>query len=51
MKGSMDKNKNWKILQIVQAQDGWTAVRCQESKNHETTIVKRPSSAGRLSKL
>ena len=38
----MDKNKNWKILQIIQAQGGWTAVHCQESKDHEITIFNRP---------
>ena len=38
----MNKNKNWKVLQIIQAQDGWTAVHCQESNNHEITIFKRP---------
>jgi hypothetical protein len=38
----MNKNENWKILQIIPAQGGWTAVHCQESKNHEITIFKRP---------
>jgi hypothetical protein len=38
----MNKNKNWNILQIVQAQGGWTAMHCQESNNHEITIFKRP---------
>jgi hypothetical protein len=38
----MNKDKTWKILQIIQAQSGWTAVHCQESKNHEITIFKRP---------
>jgi hypothetical protein len=38
----MNKNKNWKILQIIQAQAGWTAVHCRESKNHEISIFKRP---------
>jgi hypothetical protein len=38
----MNENKNWKILQIIQAQDGWTAVHCQESKNHEIKISNRP---------
>lgn len=38
----MNKDKTWKILQIVQAQGGWTAVHCEESKNHEVTIFKRP---------
>ena len=38
----MSKNENWKILQIIPAQGGWTAVHCQESKNHEITIFSRP---------
>ena len=38
----MNKNSNWKILQIIQAQAGWTAVHCQESKTHEITIFNRP---------
>jgi hypothetical protein len=38
----MNKNNNWKILQIIQAQGGWTAMHCQESNNHEVTIFKRP---------
>ncbi|MGE5305037.1 MAG: hypothetical protein ACM3TN_17125 [Alphaproteobacteria bacterium] len=38
----MSKNENWKILQIIPAQGGWTAVHCQESKNHEIMIFSRP---------
>ena len=38
----MNKSDNWKILQIIPAQSGWTAVHCQESKNHEITIFNRP---------
>jgi hypothetical protein len=38
----MNKNENWKILQIIPAQGGWTAVHCQEAKNHEITIFNRP---------
>ncbi len=38
----MNANKTWKILQIIPAQDGWTAVHCQESKNHQITISNRP---------
>ena len=38
----MNKNKNWKVLQIIQAQGGWTAVHCQESKDHEIIIFRRP---------
>jgi hypothetical protein len=32
----MNDSKSWKILQIIPAQDGWTAVHCQQSNNHET---------------
>jgi hypothetical protein len=38
----MVENKSWKILQIIPAQSGWTAVHCQESKNHEIQISNRP---------
>jgi hypothetical protein len=38
----MNKGETWKILQIIQAQSGWTAVHCRESKNHEVTIFKWP---------
>ena len=38
----MNKNKNWKVLQIIQAQGGWTAVHCQESEDHEIIIFRRP---------
>jgi hypothetical protein len=37
----MNTNKTWKILQIIPAQGGWTAVYCQESKNHQITISNR----------
>ena len=38
----MNENTRWKILQIIPAQGGWTAVHCQESKNHEIKISNRP---------
>jgi hypothetical protein len=38
----MNTNKTWKILQIIPAQDGWTAVYCHKSKNHQITISNRP---------
>jgi hypothetical protein len=38
----MNENKSWKILQIIPAQGGWTAVHCQESKNHQVRISNRP---------
>jgi hypothetical protein len=38
----MNENKRWKILQIIPAQGGWTAVYCQESKNHQIEISNRP---------
>lgn len=38
----MNANKNWKILQIIPAQSGWTAVHCQERKNHQIEISNRP---------
>ena len=38
----MNKDKTWKILQIIQAQGGWTAVHFRESNNHEITIFNRP---------
>ena len=38
----MNENTSWKILQIIPAQGGWTAVHCQESKNHEIKISNRP---------
>jgi hypothetical protein len=38
----MNRNQSWKIIQIIQAQSGWTAVHCQQSRNHKITIFKRP---------
>jgi hypothetical protein len=38
----MKENKSWKILQIIPAQSGWTAVHCQESKDREIRIFNRP---------
>jgi hypothetical protein len=38
----MNENTSWKTLQIIPAQGGWTAVHCQESKNHEIKISNRP---------
>ncbi|HYY25418.1 MAG TPA: hypothetical protein VE689_08010 [Candidatus Udaeobacter sp.] len=38
----MNENRRWKILQIIPAQGGWTAVHCQESKNHQIEISNRP---------
>jgi hypothetical protein len=38
----MNENRRWKILQIIPAQGGWTAVHCQESKNHQIEIFNRP---------
>jgi hypothetical protein len=38
----MSENTGWKILQIIPAQGGWTAVYCQESKNHQIQISNRP---------
>jgi len=35
----MDENKGWKILQIIPAEPGWTAVRCQESKDYPTVQI------------
>ncbi|HEY2990835.1 MAG TPA: hypothetical protein VGL11_24195 [Candidatus Binatia bacterium] len=35
----MDENKSWKILQIIPAEPGWTAVRCQESKHYTTVQI------------
>ncbi|MGH7829703.1 MAG: hypothetical protein ACREP8_05950 [Candidatus Binatia bacterium] len=39
----MNHSKSWKIIQIIPAQVGWTAVHCQEAKNHEIVqIYNRP---------
>lgn len=37
----MNEHKNWKILQIIPAQDGWKAVHCQEWENKEIKISNR----------
>jgi hypothetical protein len=37
----MNERKNWKILQIIPAQDGWKAVHCEESGDHEIEISNR----------
>lgn len=37
----MNEVKNWKILQIIPAQNGWKAVHCQESGDHEIKISNR----------
>jgi hypothetical protein len=35
----MNENKSWKILQIIPAAAGWTAVRCQESKHYTSVQI------------
>lgn len=34
----MIESKNWKILQIIPAQEGWKAVHCQQSENEQIEI-------------
>jgi hypothetical protein len=37
----MNESNNWKILQIIPAQEGWKAVHCRELENKEIEICNR----------
>ena len=37
----MNESNNWKILQIIPAQEGWKAVHCRELENKEIEISNR----------
>jgi hypothetical protein len=40
-RGFMIESTNWKILQIIPAQEGWKAVHCQELENKQIEISNR----------